>query len=177
MFFLRISFCIVLASYCSSVGLAQKKEGPGLSAVGMATRGFVDETRKNWQGTGPRPLNIVIWYPAAEGSPMKPFVATAEDGKFYGDPALGKLFTEIPVAFGAPLLMNGQKHPLILLSHGSTSLGLALMWLGYYLASHGYIVAAVNHHGNTAAEGQFLPQGFSLVWERPKTSLRLLRNC
>ena len=48
---------------------------------------------------------------------------------------------------------------------GLLSLGLSLMWLGDYLASHGYIVAAVNHHGNTAAEGQFLPQGFSLVWE------------
>jgi predicted dienelactone hydrolase len=168
MSFLRLSFCFVLASYCAGVGLAQKKDGSGPYVVGMATRGYVDETRKNWQGTGPRPLNTVIWYPAAEGSPMKPFVATADDAKFYGDPALGKYFTEIPVAFDAALLMNGQKHPLILLSHGSTSLGLALMWLGYYLASHGYIVAAVNHHGNTAAEGQFLPQGFSLVWERPE---------
>jgi predicted dienelactone hydrolase len=50
---------------------------------------------------------------------------------------------------------------------GSTGLGLGLMWLGNYLASHGYIVAAVNHHGNTAAEGRLLPQGFLLEWERP----------
>jgi predicted dienelactone hydrolase len=43
-----------------------------------------------------------------------------------------------------------------------------MMWLGYYLASRGYIVAAVNHHGNTAAEPQRAPQGFLLYWERAK---------
>ena len=43
-----------------------------------------------------------------------------------------------------------------------------LMWMGYYLASRGYIVAAVNHHGNTAAESQPAAQGFLLYWERPK---------
>lgn len=42
------------------------------------------------------------------------------------------------------------------------------MWLGYYLASRGYIVAAVNHHGNTAAERQYVPQGFVLYWERTR---------
>jgi predicted dienelactone hydrolase len=43
-----------------------------------------------------------------------------------------------------------------------------MMWLGYYLASRGYIVAAVNHHGNTAAEKQPAPQGFLLYWERAR---------
>jgi predicted dienelactone hydrolase len=42
------------------------------------------------------------------------------------------------------------------------------MWLGDFLAQHGYIVAAVNHHGNTAAGDQILAQGFALVWERPE---------
>jgi predicted dienelactone hydrolase len=42
------------------------------------------------------------------------------------------------------------------------------MWLGYYLASRGYIVAAVNHHGNTAAERQPAAPGFLLYWERAR---------
>ena len=42
------------------------------------------------------------------------------------------------------------------------------MWLGDFLAQRGYIVAAVNHHGNTAAGDQILAQGFALVWERPE---------
>ena len=67
----------------------------------------------------------------------------------------------------ALLLRSAKKRPLILLSHGATSLGLSLMWLGDFLAQHGYIVAAVNHHGNTAAGDQILAQGFALAWERP----------
>lgn len=40
-------------------------------------------------------------------------------------------------------------------------------WLGYFLATRGYIVAAANHHGDTAAEiGVPLPQGFATPWER-----------
>jgi predicted dienelactone hydrolase len=42
------------------------------------------------------------------------------------------------------------------------------MWLGYYLAARGYIVAAVNHHGNTGAEQERTAQGFLLYWERAK---------
>jgi predicted dienelactone hydrolase len=176
MTFLRLAFLVSFFLYCSAFGVGQEAKAPALSAVGMTTRAFVDGVRKNWQGTGPRPLNTVIWYPAAEGSSMKPFTATPENAQFFGGADAGKFFAEIPVAFDAPPLMTAQKHPLVLLSHGSTGLGLSLMWLGAYLASHGYIVAAVNHHGNTAAEGQFVPQGFSLVWERPEDITAVLTD-
>jgi predicted dienelactone hydrolase len=43
-----------------------------------------------------------------------------------------------------------------------------MMWLGTYLASRGYLVAAINHHGNTAAEQERAAQGFMLYWERAK---------
>lgn len=154
----RLALLVVLSACVSTLTAAP---------VGMATRAYVDQARRNWQGTGPRPLNTVIWYPATTNSRMKPFVATPAEARFFGDPATGKFFAPIPVAFNAPLLAAPPKYPALLLSHGSTSLGLALMWFGYYFASHGYIVAAVNHHGNTAAEGRFLPQGFLQAWERP----------
>jgi predicted dienelactone hydrolase len=48
-----------------------------------------------------------------------------------------------------------------------------MMWLGYYLASRGYIVAAVNHHGNTAAEKERAAQGFLLYWERETVHQRV----
>jgi predicted dienelactone hydrolase len=140
---------------------------PPTQPVGMTTRAFTDPVRKNWQNTGPRPLNTVIWYPAAAGSPTAPFVATADKAKFFGDPSLAPDFAPIPVAYDAPLAPSAQKHPLILLSHGNTTLGISLMWFADLLAQHGYIVAAVNHHGNTIAEGQLLPQGFALPTERP----------
>jgi predicted dienelactone hydrolase len=42
------------------------------------------------------------------------------------------------------------------------------MWLGHHLASRGYIVAALSHHGNTGAEPRMSPQGFLLYWERAR---------
>jgi predicted dienelactone hydrolase len=42
-----------------------------------------------------------------------------------------------------------------------------LGWLASALAAQGYIVAGVNHHGNTALE-PYTPQGFARVWERPQ---------
>jgi predicted dienelactone hydrolase len=53
-----------------------------------------------------------------------------------------------------------------LISHGSTGQALGHAWLGTFFASHGYIVAAVNHHGNTSAEKELLAQGFAFIWER-----------
>ena len=43
-----------------------------------------------------------------------------------------------------------------------------MAWLAETLASNGYIVAAVNHHGNTAAESSYQLQGFILWWERAR---------
>jgi len=123
-------------------------------------RAFVDEGRNNWQGTGPRPLTTIIWYPAASGSVLKT--------PNFGDPVIRKFFVSYPLAADAAISDQQQKYPLVVLSHGNTSLAMSLDWLGYFLASHGYVVAAVNHHGNTAAEpGGPIPQGLA-QWERPK---------
>jgi predicted dienelactone hydrolase len=44
-----------------------------------------------------------------------------------------------------------------------------LDWLGYFLATRGYIVVAVNDHGDTAVENWGpRPQGFATPWERAK---------
>lgn len=141
---------------------AQKQaNNDGSFAVGVVLRSFVDQERSNWQGTGPRPLATIIWYPATSGAKLK-----APD---FLDPQMQKYFVSYPLAENASLSGEQNKYPLVVLSHGNTSLALSLDWLGYFLASHGYIVAAVNHHGNTAAEpGGPIPQGFGAVWERPK---------
>ena len=41
-----------------------------------------------------------------------------------------------------------------------------LAWLGEELARADYIVAAVNHHGNTSSESSLTAEGFMLWWER-----------
>jgi predicted dienelactone hydrolase len=56
----------------------------------------------------------------------------------------------------------------VLLSHGTGGAAAQLSWLAEELATRGFIVAAVNHHGNTAAEPSYQPQGFVLWWERAR---------
>jgi len=38
-------------------------------------------------------------------------------------------------------------------------------WLASFLAAQGYVLAGVNHHGNTALES-YTVQGFVCAWER-----------
>jgi predicted dienelactone hydrolase len=152
----------LLASIVTTLAHAQEQgHEQGSFAVGVALRAFVDEGRSNWQGTGPRPLATTIWYPAANGSKLK----TPD----FSAPQIQKDFVSYPLAEDAAISGQQQKYPFVVLSHGNASLSLSLDWLAYYLASHGYVVAAVNHHGNTAAEpGGPIPQGFGAEWERPK---------
>lgn len=130
-----------------------------LSSVGMITRSFTDEKRKNWQHTGPRPLRTAIWYPAGE--------VVKEETIFGGAPDK-EIFAPVTVAPNAELSKDSQQYPLVLLSHGTGGSAIQMMWLGYYLARRGYIVAAINHHGNTGSEEQPFPQGFLLFWERAR---------
>jgi len=122
----------------------------------------MDEGRKNWQGSGPRPLATIVWYPVAADAKLK-----VPD---YGaPPEFAKYFVSYPLAEGAEISRQQQKYPLIVLSHGSTSAAWSMDWFGYYLATQGYIIAGVNHHGDTTAEaGGPLPQGFGTQWERAK---------
>ena len=90
------------------------------------------------------------------------------DQTIFGGPPEKEIFVPVTVAPGAELSRAARRYPLILMSHGTGGSAIMMMWLGYYLASRGYIVAAVNHHGNTAAEKQPAPQGFLLYWERAK---------
>ena len=55
---------------------------------------------------------------------------------------------------------------LVLLSHGTGASGRDLAWLAEPLAQAGFLVAAVDHHGNNWVDGYAAP-GFVLVWERP----------
>ena len=125
--------------------------------VGMAKRDFVDEQRKNWLGNAPRPISTIIWYPTLS--------ADKEEKIVIGNP-------EKPIFISGAAVRNAEispakkRYPLIVLSHGTGGSALQMMWLGQYLASRGFIVAAINHHGNTGAEENYVPQAFALWWER-----------
>lgn len=58
-----------------------------------------------------------------------------------------------------------QKYPLVLLSHGTGGNRFSLIWLAKMLASEGFIVASVDHFGNTTDNK--IPEYFVRYWERP----------
>ena len=133
--------------------------------VGMVTREFADETRRNWSGTAPRPLRTAVWYPTDE--------STATETIFGGRPE-DQLFVPFDVVAGAEISLRKDRYPLVVMSHGTGGGSVMMMWLGSYLAAHGFIVAAVNHHGNTASEKEMDPRGFLLYWERAPDLSRVI---
>jgi len=131
----------------------------------MVTRDYVDESRRNWAGTGPRPLRTAIWYPVDE---------VRDRETIFDSPEGERLFVPVEVAAGAAVSQGSRTYPLIVMSHGTGGSAAMMLWLGRYLAIHGYIAAAVNHHGNTSSEKELAPQGFLLYWERAADLQRVI---
>ena len=124
--------------------------------VGLQSRSWIDNNRLNlFTDEGGRPLDARIWYPALV-SAQSQTIAEGEPGS--------EVFIFGQAAPGAALAPG--RHPLIALSHGNGGSAMQLMWLAQALAEQGYVVAAVNHHGNTAAEPELLEQAFATPWER-----------
>src|SRR5262249_26455384 len=118
------------------VGIACSQPPSRPHPVGLAFRAYTDPLRRDWAGTNERPLATAVWYPAVPAAHEQewrvgPFAAgwSAVDAAPAEDPAT---------------------LPLIVLSHGTGGGAAMLSWLAEALASNGYLVAAVNHHGNTA---------------------------
>ncbi|MFN8414536.1 MAG: prolyl oligopeptidase family serine peptidase [Anaerolineales bacterium] len=126
--------------------------------VGLKRLFYQDEMRSNWDGTGPRPLITDVWYPAVN--------TAVETDIFIGSPDF-PLFKAGKAARDVQPVNTQKSFPLILLSHGTGGASLQLGWLASYLASEGYIAAAVNHHGNNGLE-PYVAKGFLHYWERAK---------
>ena len=110
--------------------------------IGQRTLHFRDSSRH-------RPVVTEIWYPTEDT--LQP-----SDKTF-------SAFTRKPTVRNGRLAKG--KYPLIMLSHGTGGGRLTLEWLAQALTRAGYIVAAVDHYGNTY---EFkLPLEFLKVWERP----------
>ncbi|WLH50228.1 alpha/beta hydrolase family protein [Pseudomonas tolaasii] len=104
-----------------------------------------------------RPLQLVVWYPAA--TTAKPELI-ADTVVFVGAPGV----PDAPPAAGA--------HPLVVLSHGYGGNWGKQVWLASALAHKGYIVAAVNHPGTTTKDRN--PEVAAHVWKRPSDLSRAI---
>ena len=115
--------------------------GPELGPhpVGVRTIELADPTRLNVAGTGPRPVPVEIWYPST------PEAIVGEEryvvNLFGLDIARTPTYHDVARADGA--------FPLVLFSHGNAGIRFQSLFLAIYLASHGYVVASPDHHGNT----------------------------
>lgn len=107
--------------------------------VGIRTLQLADPARDRVGGGGPRPVTVEVYYPstaaAVEGVPRD--VATV----------LGIPVVETP-AFRNVDLAPGT-FPLVLFSHGNNGIRIQSFFFAAHLASHGYVVASPDHHGNT----------------------------
>jgi predicted dienelactone hydrolase len=162
--FLALSyfFSIVLVQPSLAQGVNNSVASAKMQKIGMVTKTVTDPARPNWKDTGPRTVTTVIWYPtnsAARDTMIGPFV-------------------KLPVVLDAPVAKRSTKYPLVLLSHGAGGTALQLIAWAHYLASRGYIVAAVNHKGDATEEP--LEGPFSLadrqMWHRPQDLTAVLNQ-
>ncbi|MBT9459901.1 MAG: alpha/beta hydrolase [Burkholderiaceae bacterium] len=122
--------------------------------VGLLQRPWVDPSRQAWSGAAPRPLRVTLWYPAVADARMEVLPAGP--------------FALEPVAPGAAPAASPARLPLLLLSHGTGGSALAMSWLARALAARGFLVAGVDHHGNTGAEAEYRLEAFLAWWDRPR---------
>jgi len=112
---------------------------PGSYPVGVRTLELLDTSRMNVQGTGPRPVTVEIWYPStpAAVAGVDRYVVNL----FGFDVARTPSYRDVARSDGA--------FPVVLFSHGNAGIRFQSIFLATHLASHGYIVASPDHHGNT----------------------------
>ena len=100
---------------------------PGPLTVGHRLYSYYNSASKKW-------LETRVWYPAKKSGKAVSYFPFILVGK-----ALDK----------APLLKGAKPYPLVLFSHGNKGINYQSFTFTEYLASHGFVVAAPNHPGNT----------------------------
>jgi predicted dienelactone hydrolase len=111
----------------------------GEYAVGVTTLALADASRSNVQGTGPRPVLTEVYYPSTAA-------------------AVAGLPRDVVTIFGIPIVATPASRdvarapgafPLVVFSHGNNGLRIQSFFFAAHLASHGFVVATPDHHGNT----------------------------
>ena len=136
-------------------------EAPDASAwgpfpVGVTTLWLTDPERTLEDGS-PREIPVEVWYPAASAEGA---LRSYDVAQFVPEERLelegidgGSLpsLTSSSLDEAAPDTAHGP-YPLVVFSHGNGGMRLQSLFFTEYLASHGYVVAAPDHIGNTLAD-------------------------
>jgi len=158
----------LIAGSCVSlmtVGLSQELQLPSLTgphAVGTMTKHWIDEDRSEPATSDrddKRELMVQFWYPA-EGVPGGDQAYVSDVGDLLGDWLVNEFgldptFKETYRSFqanaisDAPIVASEAGYPLVIYSHGDSTLRTTHIFTCEELASRGYVVAAPAHTYNT----------------------------
>lgn len=168
--FPRAAFALALM--IAGQSLAEAPDAPGPYPVGVTTIQLSDPTRTDSELNQPRPLLAEIWYPAAESARGKEptrftdFYLNGKDSTM--NLILGMAFkfdvTKIDETFKSVAVRDAAiadgAFPLLIFSHGNGGMRAQNTFWCDHMASHGYIVAAVDHTRNACAtsfNGKVIP--------------------
>ncbi|MBZ5609537.1 MAG: hypothetical protein LAP38_14845 [Acidobacteriia bacterium] len=186
---------LILSLAGALVALAQEVRNPeqwGPYPVGVTSLQLDDASRPDAELNGPRPLRTEIWYPAvdaARGMPKNKYsefilrgvvpnsIAEAEDA--LSGYKKGLTIAELDRTYQNAGVRDAQvrdgKWPLVVFSHGSGGTRVGYVYFTEFLASHGFIVMAADHIGNsrfTIVNNQVVkaggPRGQASAKDRPK---------
>ncbi len=148
----------------ASRGAAPKLPPPsGPFGIGRAGYDWIDAKRPAWNSTDPqahRELMVYLWYPTAQkhADVRGPYIPGAKQMD-----AVAEIQTRMREEFGSnwPLIVSGAiyshaierapvakirgRFPVVVFSHGAGGTGFEYTFLIEDLASHGYVVAAIEH--------------------------------
>jgi len=112
----------------------------GPHPVGVRTLQLADPARPDLSDPmQPRPLTVEVYYPSDEAA----VVGVPRDVVT----VLGLEVTETPAYRDVPI--SAGPFPLVLFSHGNGGIRFQSFFFAAHLASHGFVVATPDHHGNT----------------------------
>ena len=128
--------------YTQQPSVTPSLAAPGELTVGVKTLEVVNHQQlsaNDFSSLEDRPLTLEVWYPAAARETNKP-------ASYRNQTRSGKKFELAGAAFrDATPLKSIDGYPLVVLSHGYTGYRTIMFYLGEHLASHGYVVAAIDH--------------------------------
>lgn len=159
---LGLVLAVMLVCLTAVAADVRNPEAPGPYPVGVTTMQFVDHSRTDVATNKDRSLLTEIWYPATDdskGLPKNRLLDFFNQGRDESLPILFQLAFEVDINAANDAFQNfavrdarmrDGKFPLILFSHGNGGMRSQNVFLCEHLASHGYIVAAPDHTGNSA---------------------------
>jgi|GEM_PF-1980665 len=136
--FYLLLFPLLLCAYLPQA-IAQDAE----KALGVKTLEYRDKTRN-------RPVIIELWYPTEQQEPSE-----SESSDLWIHPKEVR---------NAQIAKNQTKYPLLLMSHGHRGDRRERSWLANMLAKEGYVIASVDHYGDTRST--FNPMISLCFWNR-----------